>query len=85
MMEYVLILHICSFVSMDCPASKIPGYEFNSFRDCIMTGYEVSRKAIKEMDEFTVNQRQIAIKFECKGVQVGEDIITPKPKPKIGA
>jgi hypothetical protein len=84
-MKYVLILHICSFVSMDCPASKIPGYEFNSFRDCIITGYELSMSAMKEMDEFTVNQQKIAIKFECKGVEVGEKTITPKPKPKIGA
>lgn len=71
-MKYILILHLCSIITQQCPESQITGLMFKSHYDCAVGGYAValnSFKMLKEDDYYgldRVNNERIAIKFECK-------------------
>jgi hypothetical protein len=67
-MKFVLILHVCSFITMQCPGSAIMGEEFSSWSDCAKAGYYYSSRQMSKYDEKQVNTNKIAIKFECKEV-----------------
>ena len=67
-MKFVLILYICSMASGQCPGSSYMSYEFKSHLDCALAGYQLSHKALEELDKDLVNKERLAIKFECKQV-----------------
>jgi hypothetical protein len=67
-MKFVLILYVCSMTSGQCPGSSYMPYEFNSHYDCVLAGYELSYKNLKELDKDLVNKERLAIKFECKPI-----------------
>jgi|TARA_R100001440_G_scaffold13633_2_gene23519 hypothetical protein len=47
-------------------------------------GYKLAYMGVYEMEDKRVNIEKIAIKFECREVNVYEDLIIPKKKPKTG-
>ena len=65
-MKLILILHLCSLVSGQCPGSNILPYEFNTHLECALAGYQHSYTALKKLDPAAVNKEKLAIKFECK-------------------
>ena len=75
-MKFVLILYICSMVSNECQQSIISGYQFDSHNECVFSGYGVAQNKFKNLEETEdfekdyIEQEQLAVKFECKGLNV---------------
>ena len=73
-MKYVLILTLCSFVegSFVCNEkdSSIAPFEYDSWTNCILYGYKHSHNSLIKNYYERIEKEKLAIKFECKGVQV---------------
>jgi len=84
-MKYVLVMYVCSILTQSCENGSIPSLEFQTHKDCSLMGYKLAYMGVYEMEDKRVNLEKIAIKFECREVNVYEDLIIPKKKPKTGA
>ena len=76
-MKYVLILYVCSYINTGnptCNESHIIPLEFNNYTDCILQGYKSSHNTLKELYPERIEPEKLAIKFDCKGIKVGENI-----------
>ena len=76
-MKYVLILYVCSYINTgypNCNESHIVPLEFNNYKECILQGYKSSHNTLKELYGERIEEDKLAIKFDCKGVKVGENI-----------
>jgi hypothetical protein len=74
-MKYVLILTLCSLVDGEfvCKSnnSSIQPYQFDKWHECILYGYKTSHNTlIKNYPVERINTEKLAVKFECRGVQV---------------
>ena len=70
--KYLLIIYLCSLSTQQCNSGMVTGYSFPDHYDCAMKGYEFAQDTIKKMDRELVNKDLLAIKFECKQVQVSK-------------
>ncbi len=70
-MKFVLVLHICSFITLQCPGSAIMGLEFDNWSDCAKAGYYYGARHMDKLDENQINKEKLAIRFECR--QVGQN------------
>ena len=70
-MKYVLILYLCTFANQQphCPSSSIVGVEFDNYYSCITEGYKYSYTRLKELPEEEIEEKLLAIKFECRKVE----------------
>jgi|TARA_R100000458_G_scaffold58295_2_gene66030 hypothetical protein len=84
-MKFVLVLYVCSILSQSCDNGRIPSLEFQSHKECSLMGYKLAYMSVFEMEDRKVNIEKIAVKFECRQINVFEDLIVPKKKPKVGA
>jgi|TARA_Y100000310_G_C19967025_1_gene483784 hypothetical protein len=74
MIKYVLILNICSFLSQPiCNEKIIVPIEYQNFHNCITQGYIHSYNSLMKMDKDNIERNKLAIKFECKSVEVPEE------------
>ena len=76
-MKYVLILYVCSYINTgypNCNESHIVPLEFNNYKECILQGYKSSHNTLKKLYGERIEEEKLAIKFDCKGVKVGENI-----------
>ena len=76
-MKYVLILYVCSFINQAnpfCNESHIVPLEFETYKECILQGYKSSHNTLVQLYEDRIEEEKLAIKFDCKGVKVGENI-----------
>ena len=76
-MKYVLILYVCSYINTgypNCNESHIVPLEFNNYKECILQGYKSSHNTLKTLYGERIEEEKLAIKFDCKGVKVGENI-----------
>ena len=75
-MKFVLVLYMCSTITNMCPNSSISGYQFDSHNECVFLGYGVAQNKFKNLEETEdfekdyIEQEQLAVKFECKGLNV---------------
>tara|TARA_R100000781_G_C4049702_1_gene117066 strand:+ start:427 stop:660 length:234 start_codon:yes stop_codon:yes gene_type:complete len=73
-MKFILVLHMCSLVSGQCPSNSISGLQFDNHYDCVANGYRVAHNTflnLKELEEFErdyIEREKIVVKFECKKV-----------------
>jgi hypothetical protein len=67
-MKFILVLHLCSLLTQSCYESLHVNMEFNDHRSCALAGYEISGESLKQLNPDTVNQDQLAVKFECRKV-----------------
>ena len=69
-MKFILTLILCSQTQQIC----MPPYQwsdlFNSQYDCLMFGYEESKKKMKEIGPEEVNKHNIYVKFYCTPQEV---------------
>ena len=73
MIKYVLILHLCSFISQPiCTSQTVVAVEYKQFHDCITQGYIHAYKGMMEMDKAKIEKEKLAIRFECRGVEIPE-------------
>ncbi len=64
-MQFLLSLLICSQVASTCLEPYDWPQRFNSQYDCLMFGYEESRKKMEEIGREEVNKYNMYIKFYC--------------------
>ena len=73
-MKYVLILTLCNFlegqIKCDSNETAISPYEYNSWSQCVLEGYRQSYNVLKEVYGPRIETEKLAIKFNCKGVDV---------------
>jgi hypothetical protein len=87
MTKFVLILYLCSQLSGQCPSQHYPGYSFDSHTACVEYGYRAAYATFNQLEkheEFSkeyIENSRIAVRFECKAVEVKKEI-TPPLKPK---
>jgi len=67
-MKFLLILHLCSVVAQTCPDMMYPRQIYNTWSDCANAGYELAQETFDKLDKNLVNQRKLAIKFECREI-----------------
>ena len=73
MIKYVLILHLCSFISQPiCTSQTVVAVQYKKFHDCITQGYIHAYKGMMKLDKDKVENEHLAIRFECRGVDVPE-------------
>ena len=71
-MKYIIILYLCSYVNVEpvCLPGKILSFEFDSYNLCILEGYRQSYAHLKDLDQDRVNEEKMAIKFQCKEINL---------------
>ena len=74
-MKYILILYMCSINTGKCPSNSISGYQFDTYYDCVNSGYAIAQQTfrtlptLEEYDIGIINKDKLVIKFECKGIK----------------
>ena len=69
-MKYILILYLCTFAGQpQCPTSTVAGVQFDNYYDCITEGYKYSYTRLKELPKEEIEEKLLAIKFECRKVE----------------
>jgi hypothetical protein len=64
-MKILLTLIMCSYVQGSCLQPYEWPERYNSMYDCMLAGYEESKKKMKEIGRQEVNEHQIYIRFTC--------------------
>ena len=67
-MKFILVIFLCSFVDNQClpPVEIKPPY--NSWKECTIAAYELSRKIILSQEEKLINENKLSTKFTCTEV-----------------
>ena len=79
-MKYVLILYLCSMLDNSCFESTITSHEYPTYYDCALSGYKLSHITLMNLDPGRIEEQQLAVKYECRGVKVH---IIPPQKPNV--
>ena len=61
-------MYFCSAMQQDCLAPH-PLTHHNNWYECMVAGYEESKKKIIEVGRTDTNKYGLYIKFECKAVE----------------
>ena len=73
-MKYVLILTLCHFVNGEFTCNTrdtfIAPFEFDNWTTCILSGYKQSHNTLIKNYSDRIEKEKLAIKFECKALQV---------------
>jgi len=78
-MKFILVLHLCSMITNQCFESLNVNMAFNDHRSCALAGYDISGKSLEQLDPNSVNEQELAVRFQCK--KIGKKPIIPLPKP----
>jgi len=65
-MKFLLVIHLCSFLTQTCPNMMHPRETFDTWSDCAIAGYETSAEIFSGIDKNVANKQKLAIRFECK-------------------
>ena len=76
MMEYALVLLICSSVAGNCLPPVSYDERFEDAYGCMVTGYQRSLETTKTIGQDEVNLHGIYIKFGCNKVKIEKGIST---------
>ena len=74
-MKFILVLHLCSMLTLECYESLHVNMEFKDHRDCALAGYDISGKSLEQLDPNRVNKEELAVRFQCK--KIGKKPGTP--------
>ena len=64
-MKYLLVLHLCSFLTQTCPGMVHPQGKYDSWKECAIAGYKISGDTMATIPKDKINKGKLAIKFEC--------------------
>ncbi len=65
-MKFILTIYFCSAIVGECKDGMIYPKEFNTFKDCLYTGYSQSMMLLDEYPTEIINEFQVLTKFNCK-------------------
>ncbi len=91
MTKFIIVLHLCSMITGQCPSSHFSvKNEFKTHYDCVLNGYAVAQqtyvelKKLENVDADHIEKNRLVVKFECREIKI-PDIIVPPRKPKLPA
>ena len=67
-MKFILIIFLCSFINDQCLSPIEIKQEYNSWKECTIAAFEVSKELIIKQEDSFINNNKIATKFVCKEV-----------------
>ena len=68
-MKFILILHICSAVHLNCLPPVQDNFAFNSWQECANAGYLRAIQTTNEIDIGIVNRNKVVVNFECVEIE----------------
>ena len=68
-MKFILIIFLCSFINDQCLSPIEIKQEYNSWKECTIAAFEVSKELIIKQEDSFINNNKIATKFICKEVE----------------
>jgi len=71
-MHFILVLQICSATLGICQEKQTDPKLFDSFYDCVTTGFSVANDITYNMGEVFVNDNKILINFMCEQVNTNK-------------
>mgnify|MGYP003119977983 FL=1 len=80
-MKYALYMIMCSAIAGECMPPHQMDNKYNDMYSCLNAGYKESLAKSQEIGKQEINQHHIYLKFVCKE----QEVIVPKPKPKVEA
>ena len=66
MIKFILTVQLCSMVHMDCMKEFQSNVVFNSYYECMVSGYARSINTLNNMGEQFVGRTKIVVKFSCQ-------------------
>jgi len=66
MIKFILTVQLCSMVHMDCMKEFQSNVVFNSYYECMVSGYARSINTLNDMGEQFVDRTKIVVKFSCQ-------------------
>tara|TARA_R100000234_G_scaffold74093_1_gene45788 strand:- start:55 stop:264 length:210 start_codon:yes stop_codon:yes gene_type:complete len=66
-MKFLLIMQVCSALSMSCMDSMKAG-EYSTHFDCATAGYLNAMGLTREVGQMIVDRDRITVKFECRPI-----------------
>ena len=67
-MKFILYLYLCSFNQTPTCDNGMIVAQFNSWRDCAIAGYRVSQENLKLLPIQEINEKKLAVRFECRQI-----------------
>ena len=64
-MKFTLVIFLCSFINNECLPPKEIKKTYNSWKECTIAAYELSKKLVFSQEDIFVNSNKIATKFVC--------------------
>ena len=64
-MKFTLVIFLCSFINNECLPPKEVKKTYNSWKECTIAAYELSKKLVFSQEDIFVNSNKIATKFVC--------------------
>ncbi len=68
-MKFILTIFLCSFINNQCLDPVEIKHEYNSWKECTIAAFEVSRELIVTQEDSFINDNRIATKFICKEIE----------------
>ena len=70
-MKYIIILYLCSFngPQPECLLGQVQKQEFETYSECILEGYTLSRQSLSKLNKDEINNLKLAIRFHCKEIK----------------
>jgi|TARA_R100001377_G_scaffold84428_1_gene67952 hypothetical protein len=68
--KFVLILHLCSYVTGNCFSDKVINIEYPDHYSCVRNGYIQSYKSLEALEVEDINENKTVVKFECKEIEI---------------
>ena len=66
MIKFILTVQLCSIIHMDCMKEFQSNVVFNSYYECMVSGYARSINTLNDMGEQFVDRTKIVVKFSCQ-------------------
>lgn len=66
-MKFILIYTVCAFIDGSCLPDKQHPQLFDTWKECIITGLENSKKAIELFSQEDIDKYHLGPRFVCQG------------------
>ena len=66
MVKFILVIWLCSAVAQDCKPILTPVADFDSYKNCVIYGYQHTIDILKAMPEEEIDRWKIFTRFICK-------------------
>jgi hypothetical protein len=66
--KFTLVIFLCSFINNECLPPKEVKKTYNSWKECTIAAYELSKKLVLSQEEKFVNNNKLSTKFTCTEV-----------------